>query len=122
MDYIIVSDDSIVAFNCGKKANEASSFIYRDKSNKLHSIDFEICADNYKSEHSNASAKCIGERKLDEGYFVFWTSGIKTKVIFKKMYSGSLFGRYLLSGYRVFRFLDLWNRINKTGYTTLDLS
>ncbi len=122
MDYIIVSDTSIVAVNRGVKDNEASGIVYRNSDRELHIIDFETCARNYKAEHGNASQCCVGERKIDESYFVFYTSGIKTKIVFDKMYVSNFFRHHLLSGNKNFRFLDLQFRLNQTRYTTLDLS
>lgn len=122
MDYIIVLDTSIVAVNRGAKDNEASSIVYRNSNGELHTIDFETCASNYKAEHNNASQYCIGERKMDESYFVFYTSGIKTKIVFDKMYVSNFFRHHLFSGNKNFRFLDLQSRLNQTQYTTLDLS
>ena len=122
MEYIIVPDTAIIAINRGIKSNEASSLIYRNDNGELHIIDFEACANNYKAEHSNASQYCIGERKMDENYFLFYTSGIKTKIIFDKMYVGNLFRHHFLSGKKNARFLGLQYHINQTRYTTLDLS
>ena len=122
MEYIIVPDTAIIAINRGIKSNEASSLIYRNDNGELHIIDFEACANNYKAEHSNASQYCIGERKMDENYFLFYTSGIKTKIIFDKMYVGNLFRHHFLSGKKNARFLGLQHHINQTRYTTLDLS
>ena len=122
MEYIVIPDTAIKAVNLGKQENESSNIVYRDKSGRLHSIDFETCADNYIAEHPTSSGKCIGERKQDECYFIFYTSGIKTKVVFDKMYVGNILRHHLLSGSKLFRFLALWNLINKTKYTTYDLS
>ena len=122
MEYIVIPDTAIRAVNRGKQENESSNIVYRDKEGKLHSIDFDVCAANFKTEHESSSGKCIGERKMDECYFVFYTSGIKTKIVFEKMYVGNIFQHHLLSGSKGFRFLALHNMINKTRYTTYDLS
>lgn len=122
MDYIVIPDTAIIAVNRGKQENESSNIVYRDKNRELHSIDFESCAINYMAEHNNSSGNCIGERKQDECYFVFYTSGIKTKVVFEKLHVGNIFSRHLLFGDKLFRFLALWNLINETKYTTYDLS
>ena len=122
MEYIIVSDTSIIAVNRGTKSNEASSIIYRNDNGELHTIDFETCASNYKAEHGNASQYCIGERKMDENFFLFYTSGVKTKIIFDKVHVGNLFRYHFLSGNKNARFLSLQYYINQTRYTTLDLS
>lgn len=122
MEYIVVPDTSVIAVNCGKRGNESNSIIYRDARGELHSIDFETCAVNYRAGHTNSLGNCIGDRKIDEYYFIFYTSGIKTKIVFTKMYVGNLFRHHLLSGSKAFRFLALYNLINKTSYTTYDLS
>ena len=121
MEYIIVSDTSVVAVNRGAKDNESSGIVYR-YNGELHTIDFETCANNYQAEHNDASRYCIGERKIDEGYFIFYTSGIKTKIVFDKIYVSNLLRHHFLSGRNNFRFLGLQYYINQTRYTTLDLS
>ena len=122
MEYIVIPDTAIWAVNRGKQENESSNIIYCDKSGRGHSIDFDVCATNFKTEHGTSSGNCIGERKIDEYCFVFYTSGIKTKIVFKKMHVGNLFQYHLLSGSRANRFLELQELINETRYTTLDLS
>ena len=122
MEYIVIPDTAIRAVNRGKKENESSNIVYRDKEGNLHSIDFEICATNFKAEHQTSTGNCIGERKMDEYYFVFYTSGIKTKILFKKMYVGNLFRYHRLSGSKAKRFIELQKLIEETRYTTFDLS
>ena len=122
MEYIVIPDTAIRAVNRGKQENESSNIVYRDEKGELHSIDFDVCATNFKAEHESSSGNCLGERKMDECYFVFYTSGIKTKIVFKKMHVGNLFQHHLLSGSRANRFLKLQELINETRYTTLDLS
>ncbi len=122
MEYIVIPDTAIWAVNRGKQENESSNIIYRDKSGRGHSIDFDVCATNYKAEHESSSGNCIGERKFDEYYFIFYTSGIKTKIVFKKMRVGNLFRYHLLSGSKANRFLKLQKLIGETRYTTYDLS
>ena len=122
MEYIVIPDTAIWAVNRGKQENESSNIIYLDKNGRGHSIDFDVCAPNYKAEHESSSGNCIGERKMDEYYFVFYTSGIKTKIVFKKMYVGNLFRYHRLNGSKATRFLALQNLINETRYTTYDLS
>ena len=122
MDFIVIQDYNIIAFNYGNAENESSNIIYRDKDGRGHSIDFDVCATNFKAEHGTSSGNCIGERKIDEYCFFFYTSGIKTKIVFKKMYVGNLFRYHRLSGSKATRFLALQNLINETRYTTYDLS
>ena len=107
MEHIVILDTAIRAVNRGKQENESSNIVYQDKSGKLHSIDFDVCATNYKIEHKSESENCIGKRKMDEYYFIFYTSGIKTKIVFKKFYVGNMFQYHLLSGSRTNRFLKL---------------
>ena len=122
MKYIVIPDTAIWSVNRGKQENESSNIIYRDKSGRGHYIDFDVCATNFKAEHGISSGNCIGERKMDEYYFVFYTSGIKTKIVFKKMYVGNLFRYHRLNGSKATRFLALQNLIKETRYTTYDLS
>ena len=122
MEYIVIPDTAIWAVNRGKLENESSNIIYLDKNGRGHSFDFDVCATNFKAEHGTSSGNCIGERKMDEYYFVFYTSGIKTKIVFKKMYVGNLFRYHRLNGSKTTRFLTLQNLIKETRYTTYDLS
>ena len=122
MEYIVIPDTAIWAVNRGKQENEVSSIVFRDENGELHSIDFDVCATNFKAEHESSSGNCIGERKMDKYCFVFYTSGIKTKIVFKKMHVSNLFRYHLLSGSKATRFLALQNLINETRYTTYDLS
>ena len=122
MNFIIVQDTDIVAVNRGKKENESSSIIYRDNTGLLHEIDFHTCALNYKAEHKSSSEYCIGERKSDEAYFLFYTSGIKTKVVFKKHYDMNLLRYHLLKGSKASRFHSLQKLICETNFRTYDLS
>lgn len=122
MEYIVIPDTAIFAVNRGKQENESSSIVYRDKKGELHSIDFDVCAANFKSEHESSQGNCIGERKMDECYFVFYTNGIKTKVVFKKMHVSNTFRYHLLSGSKTTRFLKLQKLISETKYSTNDFS
>ena len=122
MEYIVIPDTAIWAVNRGKQENESSNIIYLDKSGRGHSIDFDICATNFKAEHGTSSGNCIGERKMDGYYIVFYTSGIKTKILFNKMYVGNVFRYHRLSGSKAKRFLELQKLISETRYTTYDLS
>ena len=122
MEYIVIPDTAIWAVNRGKQENESSNIIYLDKNGRGHSIDFDVCATNFKAEHGTSSGNCIGERKMDEYYFVFYTSGIKTKIVFKKMRVSNIFRYHLLSGSKANRFLQLQKLIGETRYTTYDLS
>lgn len=118
MAYIVIRDTDLLAVNRGKTENESGSILYRG----MHAIDFETCAVNFKNEHANASGHCIGERKIDECCFIFYTSGMKTKVVFTQKYVSNIFRRHLLSGSKTRRFLALQKLITEAKYTTFDLS
>lgn len=122
MNFIIIQDTDIVAVNRVQRENASSSIIYRDKSGLTREIDFYACALNYKAEHKDASDRCIGERKSDEAYFLFYTSGIKTKVVFQKHYVVDLFSHHILKGNKTSRFHSLQKLIYETNFTTRDLS
>ena len=64
---------------------------------------------------------CWREKK-DEWYFIFYTSGMKTKVVFKQAYVRNIFNFHLLSGSKTSRFQQLNDLINETKYRTYDLS
>lgn len=119
---IIIKDSDIIAIKRSKEANIADSLLYRDKKGKLHIIDFDFCAKNYRSEKDKKTLYCIGERNINELYFRFYTSGLKTKVIFKKNYIVSIMSRNILRGTNESRFLQLQRLIDETKYTTKDLS
>ena len=40
MNYIVIPDTAIFAVNRGKKENESSNIVYKDKEGLFHSIDF----------------------------------------------------------------------------------
>lgn len=122
MEYITLNDTDILAVNRGMHANEAGSIVYRGMHNTLHTIDFAACAANYKAIHSSATGNCIGERKVDEFFFIFYTSGIRTKVTFNNRYVADVFHRRLLRGSRTQRFLALQKLIAEARCTTYDLS
>ena len=60
MEYIVIPDTAIWVVNRGKQENESSNIIYRDKNGRGHSIDFDVCATNFKVEHGTSSGNCIG--------------------------------------------------------------
>ena len=114
---ITIYDHQIVAVNRSKAENEANSIVYKDVMD-LHNIDFEICAKNFLSEYPMSGGRCIGERNMEEGYFLLYTSGMKTKIVLKERF---FFGA-LLHGTRRRRFLQLQKLIDQTKYTTYDLT
>lgn len=113
MEYRIIPDTAIVAIDGG--------ILYRSSGGELHTIDFETCARNYQAAHPNASTRCVGEQNMDDGCFVFCTSGVKTRIVFEKQYVFRFFHRFL-SGGRNARFLALQHHISQAGYSTRDLS
>ena len=78
---IIVCDDQIVALNGGLAENQANGIFYTDKDG-VHEIVFEACARNYREENGVQDGRCIAERNISENYYLFYTSGVKTKIVF----------------------------------------
>ena len=122
MDYIVIPDTAIFAVNRGKKENESSNIVYKDEKGNVHSIDFGSCAINFSDEHKDSSGICVGERKINENYFIFYTSGIKTKVVFRQACVLNIFDFHLLRGSKTSRFQQLNDLINETKYRTYYLS
>ncbi len=118
--YITVPDDRIVAVNRPRfgAENEEASIIYRDGQGELHKIDLAVCVENYCKERGidPTGVTCVGERNCIEGYFEFWTSGMKTRVVFPK--------RHLLESkrHRYERFRSFQCLLTEMGYSTLDLT
>ena len=118
--YITVPDDNIVAVNRPRPGaeNEERSIIYRDGQGELHKIDLAVCVENYCKERGidPTGVTCVGERDCIEGYFEFWTSGMKTRVVFPK--------RHLLESkrHRYERFRSFQCLLTEMGYGTLDLT
>ena len=118
--YITVPDDRIVAVNRARPGakSEEFSIIYRDEHGELHKIDLAVCVVNYCKERGidPAGVTCVGERDYIEGYFEFWTSGMKTRIVFSK--------RHLLESKRrrYERFRSFQCLLNEMGYGTLDLT
>lgn len=118
MEYIVVHDTDIVFVNRGN----INKIIYRDKQGNLHDIDFEICKENFRQERNVFSGNCVADRKIDELCYVFYTSGIKTKIVFKTYYGFNFSKRHILQGSRLSRFNMLRRLINDMGYKTYDMS
>ena len=118
--YITVPDHRIVAANHARPGaeNEERSILYRDDHGELHKIDLDVCVENYCKERGidPAGVTCVGERDCIEGYFEFWTSGMKTRVVFpKRCFWESKRHRYQ-------RFRSVQCLLNEMGYSTLDLT
>lgn len=115
-------DHQVKFVNRSKEDNKADSIILRDQKGNGKTIELNVCAQNYNDEHPGCSGQCVGERKIDEYYFIFYTSGIKTKIVFKNKYVFGLGGSKLLVGERVARFHQFQKLLNETKYTMRDLS
>ena len=98
--------------------NEERSIIYRDEQGELHKIDLAACVVNYANERNidPASITCVGERDYIEGYFEFWTSGMKTRVVFPKRHF------WESKRHRYQRFRSIQRLLTEMGYGTLDLT
>ena len=118
--YITVPDHRIVAANRARPGaeDEERSILYRDDHGELHKIDLDVCVVNYCKERGidPTGVTCVGERDCIEGYFEFWTSGMKTRVVFPKRYF------WESKRHRYQRFISIQRRLNETGYHTLDLT
>ena len=118
--YIAVPDHRIVAVNrpLPGAENEDCSIIYRDEQGELHKIDLAVCVVNYCQERGidPTGMTCVGERDCNEGYFEFWTSGTKTRIVFPK--------RHLLESkrHRYQRFRSIQRLLTEMRYSTLDLT
>ncbi len=122
-EYIIIEDSAVFAIHIGTKEDKSGNIIYKDKKGDFHTIDFASCSLNYKEQHKNSSALCVGERDVADGSFIFYTSGIKTKLSFKKRYIlSTVFAPRILKGAKNKRFHTLNALINRAGFTTYDLS
>ena len=120
-DYVIVNDTDIIAVNHSKKDNVSDSIVYKDNEGKWHTIELEVCANNY-SEITGHMNNCIGERKIDEYYVVLYTSGLLTKIVFSNFFVVRPTRFIGLSGTRASRFLKFISLLNETKYSTRDLS
>ena len=124
--YITVPDDRIVADDrvvdvirprFGTE-NEEASIIYRDGQGELHKIDLAACVVNYCKERGidPTGVTCVGERDCIEGYFEFWTSGMKTRIVFPKRHF------WESKRHRYERFRSFQCLLTEMGYRTLDLT
>lgn len=122
--YRVIYDHQIEHFNRSRNQNAESSIIFKDKSG-YGTIAFDICAKNYRKTNPSSSGECVGERNsiTKEPYFIFYTSGILTKIVFKRPFRFGIFGIFTLKGGRKARFILLQKMIeNDTLYRTYDLS
>ena len=120
-DFVIVDDTDLIAINRSKKDNESDAILYKDNKGNLHTIELEVCADNDSSitGHGNSF---VGERKIDEHSVVLYTSGILTKIVFRKFFVARPTHFISLSGTRDSRFLRFISLLDETKYRTRDLS
>ena len=117
----MIYDHQLLHLNLGMDENKSDSIVYIDEKGNPRIIKLDVCAKNYKDEHPERLGLCVGERKIDEKYFIFYTSGIKTKVLFKKKFVFPI-GMKLLTGERDARFLRFQKLLDETKYTTRDIS
>lgn len=98
--------------------NEESSVVYWDAEGHVHSIDLTVCAQNYARDRGidPVNCTCAGERDCIESYFELWTSGLKTRIEFPKLFPLES-RRTHYNRFHKFQFL-----LNEAGYSTLDLT
>ena len=79
-------------------------------------VSFDECAENYKAANSLSQSKCVAERDItaDPPYFLFYKSK-RLKLLFD---SRGIFSKTKNKK----AFIDLQFKIQKTGFTTYDLS
>ena len=111
-----VYDHNIIAIN------QSNSIIIVRDGKEFHTIDLNICADNFKNEYGDSNGMCVGDRNAEGKYFCFNTSGIQTIVYFKRLYICNLSGKKILYGNRIQRFHQLQKAITQLGYRTYDLT
>ena len=116
----IVSDDLVVDVDRPRPEDESkeASIVYRDEQGELRRIDLAVCVVNYCKERGidPTGVTCVGERDCIEGYFEFWTSGMKTRIVFpKRHFRESKRHRYQ-------RFRSVQCLLNEMGYGKLDLT
>ena len=116
---VIIYDHQILSIY-GNEKDSCDGIVYKDKAG-LHKIDFAICANNYCVRHPSASGNCIGERNIEDFYFLIYTSGVPTKIVFKKKRIFGFFGGSYFIGLRSQRFQELRKLILEANYTTYDL-
>ncbi len=116
-----VYDHQIRHINRDNKENNSCFIVYEDNEG-LHTIDLNSCADNYRTETKRGSRTCVGERNSMQWYFLLYTSGVKTKIVFKKTFIFNLSGKYLFSGSRESRFSQVRKILTDAKYTTFDIT
>ena len=119
--YSVIYDHQLVAIDRNVATNVSDSLVFRDKKGILHMIDFASCAQNYRKEKRLSSSRCIGERNLKERYFVIYTTGVKTQIIFKKRMVFSFGKRKLLHGSRLERILQFQQKLKEMQYTMREM-
>ena len=118
----IIFDHQIRAVTRSNADGQDSSIVYADTNGKIHSISLESNVQNYKNENPICSNRCVGARKIDDKYFILYTSGVKTKIIFKKLYVLRYNKNNLFTGKRNSRFQEFQRLLGEANYTTFDLS
>lgn len=119
--YSVIYDHQLVAIDRNIATNVSDSLVFRDKKGILHMIDFATCAQNYRKEKHLSSSRCIGERNLKEFYFVIYSSGVKTQILFKKRHVFSFGKRKLLHGTRFERILQFQQKLKEMKYTVREI-
>ena len=117
----IIYDHQIREVNRKSKETPFGHVIYEDNDG-VHKINLDICSKKFNAEYNKSSDACVGERNIEKGWFVFYTNGVKTKIIFKRLFVFGFSSRVLLHGTKTSRFLQLKQKLLEANYTTLDLT
>ena len=85
--------------------------------NPFRFVNFKECAYNFK-QIGGGSGKCVGERKITDLSFVFYTS---PKPVMIKFIEKNKFIEFITKENTISRFHKLQKQIVKYGYTTRDM-
>ncbi len=121
LTYRFVPDDIIVAAKSVKNGDEEDSVIYIAKGKRICKIDLNECVENFQKEFGIANGRCVGDCDINNGYFLFYTSGMKTKIEFKRFFVFNVFGKRLMCGSRSKRFDQFASILCNAGFTTRDM-
>ena len=78
-------------------------------------IDFDLCAENFKSEHNKSNGNCVAERMSP--VFIFYTKPNPTKLIF--IHKNKILELFSPTYKRVY---DFQKKLNYYGFTTYDMT
>lgn len=117
----IIYDHQIREVSRKTKEISFDHVIYEDNDG-LHKINLDVCSENFNEEYGKSSGTCVGVRNIEKSWFILYTSGVKTKIIFKRSFVFGFSARVLLYGTKTSRFLQFKQKLLDANYTTLDMT